>query len=581
MRRLLVAPTWLLVLILVSTVGWAGTASIAPAFTTTTCGQPVCTWTPFGPSTYIRGTGAPVTVTSTFAILNPNSQYTLHIVSDGVASALIWVNGTQVVSPSDFNPNVTTLDRAVTLQPSNQIAVQLRSKPGSSLTVSIIGVDNDAPTITDSESPQPNGFGWNNAPVTVSFFCGDATSGVGFCTPPLTVSTEGLGQTATGVARDLTGNTATLSQPVNIDLTPPSITASPSPAPNAAGWNNTDVTVSFNCSDALSGVQTCASPVALTTEGAGQQVSGSGTDYAGNGSSASLTLSIDKTPPTLSILSPTNGSTVSTSSLAITGNVSDALSGVASVSCNGNAATISAGSFSCSLTLAAGANQVMVLAADVAGNQASTTLSITLSQGQSLSPPPTVIVITPDTMTMAVGETRQVQLVDDFGRIVPGATSSVSDATVVQISGDPATLVAAAPGQVILTANYQGLTAQAQIMVLRGPDLPLGTIRWSVQPIPDPPFYNFGVGQIVQTQPTPNNTPDLYDTEGSDGSDIVRAFTNDGRQLWAVQLGSITPSAAAASSSTRVVSEGTAAPAEPGSAQAEEEALAVLVQVAK
>ena len=48
---------------------------------------------------------------------------------------------------------------------------------------------------------------------------------------------------------------------------PPTITALVSPMPNAAGWNNSNVTVSFTCADPIVGIASCASPVQLTAEG--------------------------------------------------------------------------------------------------------------------------------------------------------------------------------------------------------------------------------------------------------------------------------------------------------------------------
>ena len=69
---------------------------------------------------------------------------------------------------------------------------------------------------------------------------------------------------------------------VTADVTPPTITASVTPAANPAGWNNTAVTVTFTCTDAQSGVATCTSPVTVSGEGAGQLVVGSATDLAGN-----------------------------------------------------------------------------------------------------------------------------------------------------------------------------------------------------------------------------------------------------------------------------------------------------------
>src|SRR5262249_59770565 len=110
-----------------------------------------------------------------------------------------------------------------------------------------------------------------------------------------------------GTAIDKAGNTAGTKAILNIDKTPPVIAATVSPSPNAAGWNNTSVTVSFNCSDALSGVDSCPSQVVVSTEGANQAISGATQDRAGNTATASATLNIAKTPPTLTITSPQNG----------------------------------------------------------------------------------------------------------------------------------------------------------------------------------------------------------------------------------------------------------------------------------
>jgi alpha-tubulin suppressor-like RCC1 family protein len=90
---------------------------------------------------------------------------------------------------------------------------------------------------------------------------------------------------------------------IDIDTTRPTITATASPLPNANGWNNTDVTVTFTCSDSLSGIASCPAPVSVTTEGAGQTISETAVDKAGNTATASLTLNIDKTPPSIFSLS--------------------------------------------------------------------------------------------------------------------------------------------------------------------------------------------------------------------------------------------------------------------------------------
>src|SRR5881409_3874606 len=47
------------------------------------------TFTAFGPQTYQRRTGAPVTTSQTFSILNPSTKYSLHVTTDRVSSAII------------------------------------------------------------------------------------------------------------------------------------------------------------------------------------------------------------------------------------------------------------------------------------------------------------------------------------------------------------------------------------------------------------------------------------------------------------------------------------------------------------
>ena len=56
--------------------------------------------------------------------------------------------------------------------------------------------------------------------------------------------------------------------------TPPAITAIVTPPPNAADWNNTDVTVTFECTDSGSGIATCSDSQDVLSEGADQIVEG-------------------------------------------------------------------------------------------------------------------------------------------------------------------------------------------------------------------------------------------------------------------------------------------------------------------
>ncbi|MBL8293381.1 MAG: S8 family serine peptidase [Bryobacterales bacterium] len=243
------------------------------------------------------------------------------------------------------------------------------------------GGDTTPPTISAVITPAPNAAGWNKSAATVTFTCADAQSGIDTCTPPVTVSSDTAGQTVTGTAKDKAGNTATAAVTVKLQQSGPSISSAISPQPNAAGWNKDNTTVTFTCTDALSGVASCTGPVAVTAETASQTVTGTGVNVAGNTSTTTTTVKLDKTPPLLSLIAPP--ATVTTAALTLPGTVTDALSGVATVTCNGAPAMLSAPNFTCSLTLAAGLNQISVVARDNAGNSVSSLQSVTLS-----TPPP-------------------------------------------------------------------------------------------------------------------------------------------------------------------------------------------------
>ncbi|MDP9374542.1 MAG: PxKF domain-containing protein [Chloroflexota bacterium] len=163
-------------------------------------------------------------------------------------------------------------------------------------------LDNTGPVVTGTLAPAANAAGWNNSDVTIKW---TATDPAGVPTPPadqtVTANTVKDGVTKTATAKDALGNEGTGSVTVKLDKDKPTITGSRSPVANVDGWNNTDVTVSFTCADALSGVTSCTAQQTVTAEGENQAVTGTTTDTAGNSGSGSVSgIKIDKTAPTLS-----------------------------------------------------------------------------------------------------------------------------------------------------------------------------------------------------------------------------------------------------------------------------------------
>jgi hypothetical protein len=237
----------------------------------------------------------------------------------------------------------------------------------SASTTASLNIDKTPPTITGSVPPA-NVNGWYNAPVTVTFTCADSLSGIASCPSPTTVSADGAGQSVSGVATDTAGNTSFTSvNGINVDQTPPTITATASPAPNTSGWNNGPVTVSFTCSDATSGNAEGACPADQTVSTDGiSTVAGTVTDRAGNSSSTSVVVRIDTVPPAITGAQtpPANSAGWNNTAVTVSFTCTDSGSGIATAGC------------SAPTTLGEGANQnVTGTAVDSAGNTATTTVS--------------------------------------------------------------------------------------------------------------------------------------------------------------------------------------------------------------
>jgi hypothetical protein len=109
-------------------------------------------------------------------------------------------------------------------------------------------------------------------------------------------------------------------------IAPQIVFGSPSPAPNADGWNNTSVSISFDVTDeGGSGLASVshANPLLFESEGATQYIEVTATDTAGNSLGlGSPAVSIDKTAPT---------SSHSVSGTTVTLSASDNLSGVKTI----------------------------------------------------------------------------------------------------------------------------------------------------------------------------------------------------------------------------------------------------------
>jgi hypothetical protein len=167
-----------------------------------------------------------------------------------------------------------------------------------------IGWDRTGPVVAGTKTPGANGLGWHNDAVSIAWTAIDA--GVGIDSDPTpasdSVTADTAGVTKTATATDKLGNVGRGEVVVKLDKTRPSIHPTRQPEPNEHGWNNTDVSVGFTCSDVLSGIRSCTGggTVTVTTEGAGQTTPGTAIDNADNENDDGVTgINIDKTPPVL------------------------------------------------------------------------------------------------------------------------------------------------------------------------------------------------------------------------------------------------------------------------------------------
>lgn len=349
------------------------------------------TFSVFGPQHYKRAEGEPQVVTTPFTAQNPGNTYTLKVYNGGlvgsgasgsaISAAVITLNGVAIFSPNDFNQHVSVLTKQVTLTTTNTLVVELRSKQDGVIAVEVIGTDDVPPVITASVSPAANAADWNNTDVVVTFTCQDALSGIAQCPAPKTVSAEGADQKITGTATDKAGNNALAEVTLNIDKTPPTITASKSPEANSDGWHSADVTVTFSCSDATSGVVQCPATQTQTQEIAQNPVTASVQDKAGNTASIETTVSVDKTPPVIDVSSPAEGSVVQELKPRIDLVLSDNLAVKADslqVTVNGADVSVACAKTSTSAScvptadLSVGAVKVIAKIADMAGHEATT-----------------------------------------------------------------------------------------------------------------------------------------------------------------------------------------------------------------
>ena len=149
----------------------------------------------------------------------------------------------------------------------------------------------------------------------------------------------------------------------------------------------------------------------------------------------------------------------------------------------------------------------------------------TWSNAFSFTVPPSggsSLTLSPNTITMVVGDTHSIEAINAQGQSVTGLTWTSTDTTVVTLStDDPPILTAVAAGHVTITAG----SASADVTVSAS-SLSPGTVQWTN------PGDGSGVTSVVPAVPSPSGV-DLFAFENSGN---VAAITTDGTTAWNANL---------------------------------------------
>ena len=203
--------------------------------------------------------------------------------------------------------------------------------------------------------------------------------------------THGLGsQTASCSYTDGGGLTRSASATYSIvDTTPPTITFKSQLPDVGGGWNNSNVTVTWSCSDSGSGVVDGTVSVTVSAEGANLSATGTCTDHAGNTASDTRTgIKIDKTAPVVTV--PDDKTVEATGSSGATVNFASEVSADDNI----DGALIPTCAPTSGSTFPLGGTNVTCTATDLAGNTGSASFKITV---QDKTAP---VVTVPDDMTV-------------------------------------------------------------------------------------------------------------------------------------------------------------------------------------
>jgi hypothetical protein len=170
-------------------------------------------------------------------------------------------------------------------------------------------VNNPAPSDTTAPVIEPTivgtlgNNGWYTSDVSLSWTITDsesAWSSTGCGTVNITTDQQATSYTCSATSA---GGTSSKTVSIKRDATAPSVTATPSSAPNGNnGWYTAPFSVSYSATDPTSGLAGCSAADSYSgPDTSAGSLSGSCTDNAGNSASASYSFNYDATAPSVTV----------------------------------------------------------------------------------------------------------------------------------------------------------------------------------------------------------------------------------------------------------------------------------------
>ena len=358
----------------------------------------------YGPRTFERLKGTPVIVTETFTLPAGAKPPAYLCIRNGEldgsrrnASSRVILNGIEIVGVSDLNQQVSGLLKPVTFLASNTLQVEMNGTPGSRLTICGMATDSLAPQLTIT-APVP-GFitrqstvdavgivveqtavtiTVNGLPATVT----PGTAGQTSFTAKVSLAAEGP-NTLAFRAVDAAGNRTDSTRVVIRDTQAPVVTLNSLPDSATVRADSslivsgtitdlTKVTANVNGQPLAIDSVTHAFSQRITLSSGTNFVTVTATDAAGNATSVVRQITLDNTPPTLTLTGPAEGQVTKELVAHVTGTAS--ANSAVTLKVNGVAVPLAAGgAFTTDVAITEGANTLTVVATNAAGLSATAT----------------------------------------------------------------------------------------------------------------------------------------------------------------------------------------------------------------